>query len=291
MKSSSGILFLSILFAFQFACNDGERNYKKVVVEKSNDKTGKKANWAVREGDFQMTGPIVIQNFNANLVLKPSQERDLIRISVAQEFRSDSAFYPQVRQGRNQVIIMGNPELPKEAPEWVIELPERFELSIDGMGYSTTGKGLVGVLILKNQGGDVNLDSCSGAFEILSQEGSIFARDIDFQGRSKFTTNQGDVLISLSRDLDYELAVNSGSGNVSFFTGDYGIIGSIKTVAKDGLNGISSKWEPDSTGTFISSGLDIKYEFQLFKFKGIQPETVLGSGSGKVILAKSVNQF
>ncbi len=273
------------------SCDDNPRNYKEVVVEKTRSDSGKKGNWAVSEGEYTKTGTIVIQDFSANLFLSHSGHTEIIRVSVGEEFKEDTAFFPQVRQGRNQVIITGHPNLPKEQPSWYIELPERFELRVDGFGYSVDGQGLVGVLLIKNQKGNILLDSCEGAFEILTQEGSIQADDIVFQGRSKFTTNLGDISIQLAADVEYDVAINSGSGNVNFSTQGFKILGSVKTIAKNGLNAIKSDWASDSSGTFISSGLEIEYEFKQFIFGGIQPEITLGSGSGKVLFSKSVTEF
>ncbi len=289
MKSGN-TFFLIPFFFLLTACDDSPRNYENVVVEREKTKKPYKYRDAISEGSYQMNGPIAIREFRAKLVFERSPD-EFINIHVPEKYRSDTANLPLVKHGRNQMYISGSKGLEGDIPVWSIQLPDSFEINIDALEAPCQATDLTGIFTFKNQSGDIQLNNCSGAFDLLSRESDIKAMSTHFFGRSKITAGSGDVKVSMAADLIYETEISSGGGSVYFSTEGRLIQGSVKIIAKNGINGLKTDFEPDSSGAFTSSGLEIEYEFQRFRFGSLRPEISLSSGDKEVIFSKSVSEF
>lgn len=289
MKSGN-TFFLIPFFFLLTACDDSPRNYENVVIEREKTKKPYKYRDAISEGSYQMNGPIAIREFRAKLVFERSPD-EFINIYVPEQYRSDTANLPLVKHGRNQMYISGSKGLEGDIPVWNIQLPDSFEINIDALEAPCEATDLTGVFTYKNQSGDIQLNNCSGAFDLLSRESDIKAMNTQFFGRSKVTAGSGDVKVSMAADLIYETEISSGGGSVYFSTEGRSIQGSVKIIAKSGINGLKTDFEPDSSGVFTSSGLEIEYEFQRFRFDSLRPEISLSSGDKEVIFSKSVSEF
>ena len=277
-----------LLLIFGISCQEGQKKYDNIVVERPKPVGKILMNRSYSNAKFEYTGPIAIKDFRAKLTLIGGKNAKMIQIKVKDKFLGDSTFYPIVRHGRNQILITGNPKQQDQIPEWEITLPDSFEIRIESKEGGIIASDLLGILTIQNQVGDLSFSNCSGVFEINNQEGALRMENTGFLGRSLINSRMGDISISLGQDLEYEVAVNSGSGSVDFAIGIHSILGLVKIIGKKGLGALSSYREPDSVGVFISSGLEIEYELMGFYFGANSPEITLSSGTGRVNFLKSL---
>ncbi len=279
---------LLLLLPFLFSCGKEEKNYENVVVEKAAKKKVKIQNSLISYGEYELTGPISIQIDKGSVAINKSGISGKFSIAVSEESKGDSLLFPLVRHGKNQSFITTAPKKDPFTPiDWIITLPDSFEVRIQGGELSGQVNGVTGILTIINQKGDLNLKEFSGALEINNQEGNIEMEDLILLGRSLVTTQWGRVKATMGGDLLYEISLSSGAEDVDFSLNGFDVSGRVEVITKVGSKGLEAYRSPDSVGSFISSGLEVEYQLEAFDFGAELPVIRLSSGDGRVIFSKN----
>lgn len=79
--------------------------------------------------------------------------------------------------------------------------------------------------------GDIKLHSVSADFSINTGSGDIEAELVTILGSSSFISGSGDTEVSLAKSLDYNISLNSGSGNAELDFNGFEISGEITMKA------------------------------------------------------------
>jgi DUF4097 and DUF4098 domain-containing protein YvlB len=88
------------------------------------------------------------------------------------------------------------------------------EISVKTASGDVEAEGLQGLITIKVPSGDVDIKNAKGGFQIKSASGDIDAGGIILTKPSHFKVASGSVYISLAQSADYDLTLDSASGDV-----------------------------------------------------------------------------
>jgi len=141
---------------------------------------------------------------------------------------------------------------------------------------------LTGNIVVKAPGGDVHIDNSTGGFEIKSASGDITADKIILKNNSYFKTASGDVTVVLADTTDFDLSLDSASGNVELNYSGFPIIGYFEFEAIESRGNIVSPFKFDKEEEQNRWGK--KYLIKSFKREVEFPKVYLRTASGKATL-------
>ncbi len=144
------------------------------------------------------------------------------------------------------------------------------------------GINLSGNIVANSATGEIRIDSSAGVFTINTTQGDSHLSNIEINGASSFNSHSGSVLLELESSSNFDLSLNSYSGDVELNYYGNPFIGEFTLLAWEGRGSIISKHPFDIETTFFSGG--ISYEKKDFTVGNDSPEIILTTASGKVIL-------
>lgn len=130
--------------------------------------------------------------------------------------------------------------------------------------------------------GDVEMDRSSGEFKLNTGSGDVEAENITLKEDGNFNTGSGDVEISLQTALDYDIRLNSGSGDAILDFNGQKIEGTIVMKAKKRGGDIRAPFEFDQVEE-IEEGGDI-YIKKTKKLGNKDIDIYVGTGTGTAII-------
>lgn len=132
--------------------------------------------------------------------------------------------------------------------------------------------------------GDVNVGSATGAFSVNAGSGELEIRGIEITDKSSFNAGSGDVEIELSKALDHDISVNSGSGDAVLDFNGNEIAGEITMTVKKNGGDIIAPFDFD-TSEEIDEGKNTKIR-KTAKIGSKDIEIKISSGSGDAVIKK-----
>lgn len=143
---------------------------------------------------------------------------------------------------------------------------------------------LAGSFDLKASSGDVEIHEANGCFAVICVSGDIEADGMAFKGESSFKVVSGDIYIKLSKSLDYDLNLDSASGNVVLNYNGNPIKGYFEFRSRAELGKIISPFKFGKEEEIFEYGK--KYLVKSFKKDGAAPRIIIKTATGKVVLEK-----
>jgi DUF4097 and DUF4098 domain-containing protein YvlB len=132
--------------------------------------------------------------------------------------------------------------------------------------------------------GDINLTNVEGTFDVSCASGDITAEGVKIGGASEFSVASGDVEIVLAKTCEFDLEVNSASGDVTLDYNGNPVKGMfVFTIRKD-KGRIVCPFKFDKEEEFEQNGK--KHLRKTFSKDGDTPVVKVNSASGTVELKK-----
>ncbi len=131
--------------------------------------------------------------------------------------------------------------------------------------------------------GDIRIGDSKGDFSINTGSGSISARGITLTGKSGFNTGSGDAEIMLESSLDYDISVNSGSGDAVLDFNNNTINGRVEMRANKKNGRIEAPFEFDKVEEEERGNQTIVIKTAKIGSKDIKIYVSTGSGKAEII--------
>lgn len=132
--------------------------------------------------------------------------------------------------------------------------------------------------------GNISLDDLKGDFKANVGSGNIRSKNLSLTGSSSFNSGSGDVSVTLSSPLDYNISVNSGSGNSTLNFNGNAISGEVIMTANKKNGNIVAPFKFDKEETIDEGD---RYNERIQKTvklgsKDIQIKVGTGSGTAEI---------
>ncbi|MCK4763136.1 MAG: DUF4097 family beta strand repeat protein [Candidatus Aminicenantes bacterium] len=141
---------------------------------------------------------------------------------------------------------------------------------------------LDGSISLKVSSGDMELADAGGDFDASCIAGDLEASDLDIRGESSFKAVSGDIYVKLSKSPDYDLVLDSASGNAVLDYNGNPVKGHFEFRARAGVGKIVSPFEFEKEEETFAYGK--KYLIKSFKRGSSVPKVVIKTATGKAVL-------
>jgi len=165
-----------------------------------------------------------------------------------------------------------------------------FELSnVQGEFEINTGSGNIiaedvnGELQINSGSGDIILHNVVSEVDANVGSGDIEAVRVSIRGRSSFNTGSGDVEVELSKPADYDISVNSGSGDATLDFGGNAIEGTIVMRANKRNGSIKAPFDFDSSEEIDNGNSTVVKKTKKLGTKNIDNKVGTGSGTAKIL--------
>lgn len=132
--------------------------------------------------------------------------------------------------------------------------------------------------------GDIDLSDVNGTFDVNCASGDITAKGITIGGASDFNVASGDVEVILAETCEFDLDINSASGNVTLDYNGNPVKGLFVFTIRKGKGRIVCPFDFDNEEEFKQNGK--KHLRKSFSKGGDTPVIKVNSASGKVELKK-----
>ena len=113
--------------------------------------------------------------------------------------------------------------------------------------------------------------------------GDIEAVRVSIRGRSSFNTGSGDVEVELSKPTDYDLSVNSGSGDATLDFGGNAIEGTVVMKANKRNGSIKAPFDFDSSEEIDNGNSTVVKKTKKLGTNNIDIKVGTGSGTAKIL--------
>jgi hypothetical protein len=158
------------------------------------------------------------------------------------------------------------------------------EIRIKSLSGDIEAQDLEGSVDLKFTSGDIDVIKAAAAIKASCVSGDLEASDIVLKGESSFKVVSGDIYLKLSKSLDYNLTLDSASGNVVLNFNGNPVKGLFEFRARAEMGKIVSPFKFDKEEETYKYGK--KYLVKSFKRGGATPKIILKTASGTVILER-----
>ncbi len=154
---------------------------------------------------------------------------------------------------------------------------------------ATTGSGSMSVnkssgeIKLNCGSGNIRITDSKATFRANTGSGKIAGRNITLDGSSSFNTGSGDAQVVLAATPQFDIGVNSGSGNAELNFNGNAIIGEIVMRASKRYGKITAPFEFDKTEELREGGDQVTVEKTAVKGNASHRISV-STGSGEAIL-------
>lgn len=164
--------------------------------------------------------------------------------------------------------------------------------TLDGDMVANTGSGNIkvadskGDISLNCGSGDIKFTNSQAAFAVNTGSGSITGSKITLKGKSSFNTGSGDSELVLAASPQYDVSINSGSGDAILDFNGNEIKGSITMRASKDHGKIVAPFEFDKTEEINNGGRNnTTIEKTVVKGNGTNRINI-GTGSGNAVIRK-----
>ncbi|MCP4580922.1 MAG: DUF4097 domain-containing protein [candidate division Zixibacteria bacterium] len=132
--------------------------------------------------------------------------------------------------------------------------------------------------------GDHNIEKCEGQFDINTASGNIDAEEIVLSKRSKFNSASGDVEVALGKSAEYDLSVNSASGDATLDYDGNDVKGYFEFQVRYRRGDIESPFDFDDEERIREHGQT--YMLKSFTRGDSDPDIRISSATGDATLKK-----
>jgi len=132
--------------------------------------------------------------------------------------------------------------------------------------------------------GDYHIDRCEGQFDINTASGNIKADKIVLNKRSKFNSASGDVKVALAKSAEYDLSVNSASGDATLDYDGNDVKGYFEFEVRYRKGDIDSPYDFDDEERINEHGQT--YIVKSFTRGDSEPDIRISSATGMASLIK-----
>jgi DUF4097 and DUF4098 domain-containing protein YvlB len=152
------------------------------------------------------------------------------------------------------------------------------DIEIRSASGDIDAKRIDGEFIIKTSSGDIKIGDSKGSYNIESVSGEIDVEDITLENKSSFETVSGEISVKLSKGSDYDLFLESTSGDVVLDFHGNPIKGSFEFIVKKEGGEIISPIRFDGVDEFYGNGK--KYIRKYFQKESNTPKITIKTYSG-----------
>ncbi|MGL1894508.1 MAG: DUF4097 domain-containing protein [Spirochaetaceae bacterium] len=156
------------------------------------------------------------------------------------------------------------------------------DMKINSASGSVIAENMVGDMAVSTASGKINIDSSEGAFNVNSASGNINMTNIYITGASTFNGASSDILVELSNGTNYDLSLNTASGNSVLDYKGQAVNGKFVFTAREDRGEIISMIPFDTETTFDKNGYT--YMKKTFVKSGDTPQIEISTASGRAEL-------
>ncbi|UCD38812.1 MAG: DUF4097 family beta strand repeat protein [Fidelibacterota bacterium] len=156
------------------------------------------------------------------------------------------------------------------------------EFSIDNASGRIRMEDVSGRFELDNASGNIDVVNVRGEFEVDNASGDIEAVEILIEDESNFDTASGDVIITLAKSPEHDVALESASGDVVLNYGGNKVVGFFEFTARADRGRIISPYKFDVEEEYERGNR--VYERKSFTRGKGEPEILLRTSSGRAEL-------
>ena len=160
----------------------------------------------------------------------------------------------------------------------------RGNLSANSASGNLLGKNVDGNVSANSASGRIELDGVAGMIDLNTASGKISAQGIVIGHHSSISTASGSISITLSQSAEYDLSVNTASGNAVVDYRGNKVAGFFEFEARQDRGRIISPFKFDNETTFVESGHT--YDRKSFTRDSDTPKSTLSTSSGTVELKR-----
>jgi hypothetical protein len=153
-----------------------------------------------------------------------------------------------------------------------------------GSGRITASNG-TGFYSFNAGSGDIRLSKLKGDFRINTGSGDVSGKELTLTGSSSFNTGSGDATVTLSSALDFNISVNSGSGNSTLNFNGNAINGQVVMSANKRGGDIVAPFKFDSEEVIDDHNSNARIE-KTAKIGNKDIKIRVSTGSGTAEIAK-----
>jgi len=242
-------------------------------------------------------------------------------VSVKLKHTFNTDYNPTVEKRGNRLIIeeQRNQGSYSGSSIWTISLPDNLEIHFNTGSGNVKISGISVDADMNSGSGTFELINAQGEFEINTGSGNIIAQDVNgelqinsgsgdiklnnvvsevnanvgsgdieaagvsIRGRSWFNSGSGDVEVELSRPTDYDLSVNSGSGDATLDFGGNAIEGTVAMKANKRNGSIKAPFDFDSSEEIDNGNSTVVKKTKKLGTKNIDIKVGTGSGTAKIL--------
>lgn len=139
-----------------------------------------------------------------------------------------------------------------------------------------------GIFEVNTASGDYFIEDCEGEFDINTASGDIEAEDITLADRSKFNSASGDVEVALAKSAEYDLSVNSATGDAILDYDGNPVKGYFEFTAKYRRGRIIAPHDFEEAEKFRKNGQ--LYVRKWFTKGKDDPSIIISTATGKAVL-------
>jgi DUF4097 and DUF4098 domain-containing protein YvlB len=158
------------------------------------------------------------------------------------------------------------------------------ELDISTASGDVEGDGIKGEINISTASGEIEISDSKGAFGLSCASGEITAKGITVEGSSTFSTASGSVEVILAKTSEYDLSLSTASGDVTLDYNGNTVKGYFEFKADKRRGKIKCPFDFDEEEEYERG--DRTYVRKSFSKGGDEPEIILSTASGKVVLKK-----
>jgi len=156
------------------------------------------------------------------------------------------------------------------------------EVSVNTGSGDVTVSGSEGEVDINAGSGDIRLHSIIANFSINTGSGDIEGEQLTIIGKSGFNSGSGDAEVSLAKSLDYNISLNSGSGNAELDFNGFEISGEITMKANKRSGDIIAPFDFDKVEEEDNGNQTIIKKTVKIGSKDIKIS--VGTGSGNAVI-------
>jgi hypothetical protein len=142
-----------------------------------------------------------------------------------------------------------------------------------------------GDLSLNAGSGTITLETLKGTISANTGSGNIRAKALTLTGKGKFNTGSGDASVTLASALDYDISVNSGSGDATLNFNGNEISGEVVMTANKRNGNIVAPFKFDKEETIDDNGSSERIQ-KTAKIGNKNIRIKVGTGTGTAEITK-----
>ncbi|UCH10182.1 MAG: DUF4097 family beta strand repeat protein [Fidelibacterota bacterium] len=264
MKRVLACLIASIILMVSPGCDLNDEDDEGVLIESSLALAG------IKELD--------IVTVSGDCTVQPAAD-DTLRVELSYTF-PETCFEPRYLHEGNELEL--KEYFPGESctgnSHWVITLPTGVDVEFASASGSFTLAEYTGELDVATASGLVTVADVTGELDLSSASGNVTVDGVVFTGASVFSSASGNVLVVVDASPEYDLELNSASGDAVVNYSGNEVQGYFEFTALQDGGEISSPYEFDSEVTYTEWGH--VYMRKSFTRGQGTPRVTVGTASG-----------